>query len=51
MKIIVLENAEDEVKFCEFVKSLEKNNKAVDSSKIKMLLTDCDGCLTDGGMY
>ena len=23
------------------------NNK----SKIKMLLTDCDGCLTDGGMY
>ena len=22
-----------------------------DLSKIKMLLTDCDGCLTDGGMY
>ena len=51
MKIIVLENAEDEVKFYEFVKSLEENKKAVDSSKIKMLLTDCDGCLTDGGMY
>ena len=22
-----------------------------DLSKVKMLLTDCDGCLTDGGMY
>jgi len=25
--------------------------KAYDLSKIKMFLTDCDGCLTDGGMY
>lgn len=27
----------------------EKNNKSV--PQIKMFLTDCDGCLTDGGMY
>ncbi len=27
----------------------EKNRKALPS--IKMFLTDCDGCLTDGGMY
>ena len=30
----------------------EKGNISFpDLSKIKMLLTDCDGCLTDGGMY
>lgn len=27
------------------------NRQFPDLSKIKMLLTDCDGCLTDGGMY
>lgn len=25
--------------------------KAIDASQIKLFLTDCDGCLTDGGMY
>lgn len=36
------------------VEKLLKNRdiKAVENKKhIKMLLTDCDGCLTDGGMY
>ncbi len=36
------------------VESLMKGNKTEDGSKgieIKMFLTDCDGCLTDGGMY
>lgn len=26
-------------------------NKPLDLSKIKVVLSDCDGCLTDGGMY
>ena len=26
-------------------------DKVSDTKKIKMFLTDCDGCLTDGGMY
>lgn len=31
---------------------MRKNNKdKIDFSNIKMFLTDCDGCLTDGGMY
>lgn len=30
----------------------EKHNKSsIDFGKVKMLLTDCDGVLTDGGMY
>lgn len=32
------------------VKTSEDNN-ATSSCKYKMFLTDCDGCLTDGGMY
>lgn len=34
-------------------KLLEMKNKRdhIDLSNIKMFLTDCDGCLTDGGMY
>jgi len=28
-----------------------KNGKKTIPSEVKMLLTDCDGCLTDGGMY
>jgi len=30
---------------------MKKYNKQIDISNIKMLLTDSDGCLTDGGMY
>ena len=30
---------------------MKKAGKSGRSKKIKMLLTDCDGCLTDGGMY
>lgn len=33
----------------ELMKNRLKNGK--DSRKVKMFLTDCDGCLTDGGMY
>lgn len=38
------------------IESLMKKNgllqdKDPDTKKIKMFLTDCDGCLTDGGMY
>ncbi len=29
----------------------EKRMKAPELANIKMFLTDCDGCLTDGGMY
>jgi len=37
-------------------KNLTKDQKSIvgdifDKNKYKMLLTDCDGCLTDGGMY
>lgn len=28
-----------------------KNNNSFNGKNIKMFLTDCDGCLTDGGMY
>lgn len=28
-----------------------QQNKTISGRKIKMFLTDCDGCLTDGGMY
>lgn len=36
------------------IEALMKRDRAVkntESSKIKVFLTDCDGCLTDGGMY
>ena len=34
------------------IEQLMKKEKGNDKSgRIKMLLTDCDGCLTDGGMY
>ncbi len=36
------------------IEALMKKNKmspALDIPEIKMFLTDCDGCLTDGGMY
>lgn len=28
-----------------------RHKSKLDSQKVKMVLTDCDGCLTDGGMY
>lgn len=33
------------------IESLMKNNNKINYQSIKMFLTDCDGCLTDGGMY
>ena len=30
---------------------MKKEKRSEKSGSIKMLLTDCDGCLTDGGMY
>lgn len=33
------------------IDKLMKRRKPLTFPKIKMLLTDCDGCLTDGGMY
>ena len=50
MKIIVLETKEDELLFEEFLKQKELNGD-IDIPEIKLFLTDCDGCLTDGGMY
>ncbi|MDO4218806.1 MAG: HAD-IIIA family hydrolase [Synergistaceae bacterium] len=35
----------------ELEKKLIGNNYFADSKKIKILLTDCDGCLTDAGLY
>lgn len=50
MKVIVLETAKEEAAFEEFL-LLKKAKTDVDIPDIKMFLTDCDGCLTDGGMY
>lgn len=50
MKIIVLETPEEEAAFDAFLKEREIK-KNIDIPEIKMFLTDCDGCLTDGGMY
>lgn len=33
------------------LKERVRKNKKAETVPIKMLLTDCDGCLTDGGMY
>ena len=46
---VIKEIEEAEAKGLE--KKLIGNNYFADSTKIKILLTDCDGCLTDGGMY
>ncbi len=35
----------------QLLRRIECNRRQPDASKIRMLLTDCDGCLTDGGMY
>lgn len=50
MKIIVLETKEEEVLFEEFLQR-KQQKEDIKIPEIKMLLTDCDGCLTDGGMY
>ena len=44
----------DEPSDWEIIEALMLKNKIsenINVSEIKMLLTDCDGCLTDGGMY
>lgn len=43
----------DEPSDWQVIESFMKRRKPIDRSsvKIKMVLTDCDGCLTDGGMY
>ena len=46
----------DEPSYWIIIEALMKKNgllldKDPDTKKIKMFLTDCDGCLTDGGMY
>lgn len=42
----------DETADWEFVEwLLNEKNKNRNNKNIKMFLTDCDGCLTDGGMY
>ena len=50
MKIIVIDKPEDEEKINKllFSKPEEKEERI---PLIKLFLTDCDGCLTDGGMY
>lgn len=35
----------------EFLMRRRKVNKNRNKASVKMFLTDCDGCLTDGGMY
>lgn len=35
----------------QLLRRIECDSRQPDISKIRMLLTDCDGCLTDGGMY
>lgn len=37
--------------WCIIERLMHKNNIKSEPMNIKMLLTDCDGCLTDGGMY
>lgn len=42
----------DETSDWEFVEwLLAEKNRAKNTENIKLFLTDCDGCLTDGGMY
>ena len=35
----------------QLLRRIKSDSRQPDVSKIRMLLTDCDGCLTDGGMY
>lgn len=52
MKVVVLENEKEEKLFTEFIKQFEMVNKTdICVPRIKLFLSDCDGCLTDGGMY
>jgi len=51
MKIIILETKEEELAFAEFFKEKPETENEINVPEIKMLLTDCDGCLTDAGMY
>lgn len=51
MKLIVLDNPEDEDFLLDLIKRNESKTEEKGIPNILMLLTDCDGCLTDGGMY
>ncbi len=52
MKIVVLENMEEEALFEKFIKNNKTDRRDnLIIPEIRMFLTDCDGCLTDGGMY
>lgn len=51
MKVLVLETLEEKAEFEAFLSYLDSKRKQATRIKIKMFLTDCDGCLTDGGMY
>lgn len=50
MKVIVLETSQEEKIFEEFL-AYSNSVQDIKVPDIKMFLTDCDGCLTDGGMY
>ena len=50
VKIIILETKE-EIAFAGYLKSIQDTENQIAVPEIKMLLTDCDGCLTDAGMY
>lgn len=41
----------DDFLLIESIMKLKRNDISIDKSKIKMVLSDVDGCLTDGGMY
>lgn len=41
----------DDWAIAEMLMNKNYDRKQLDVSNIKMFLTDCDGCLTDGGMY
>lgn len=48
---ITIQNLHDLEEIMGNIKREYIHNNIPDLSGIKMLLTDCDGCLTDGGMY
>lgn len=50
-KMVAVENMSELENVLSEMKSTYIRNYIPDLSGIKMLLTDCDGCLTDGGMY
>lgn len=51
MKVLILETLEEKAEFESYLSYLDSKKKQLPKVKVKMFLTDCDGCLTDGGMY